>query len=509
LTDAGAGVLAHAPKAGFLESSLTEGIAVNTTSVHYAHSRRDQYTSACGREQSAETGRSDHVRIRRASRAVVAAFLAVAGACTGSGQEHAAAVHETPAVDDARLLVDGGRLDGGVRYTAAGQFQDIDVVFTSPSAPLYGQESRRFVGVSTDPDGLDPVVALVPAAGLRVFPLSNVERTDLDAETIGDVTTPAPDDVVSWLADRPLLNAGPIDEHLRVGNLDGRGFAYQVGRLADRAPLIWASGTTLDVGPDDEGWILELDVAGQPVLAIVRDAPGTTGLLDTLTFEVADVPEPAADARRLPYLAPLEAGRDYYVDRVGRSVGLVLSAPVQPVTASQRDEVVWIGGPTQSPAPRHYYFTVVDASTVVANPNPSLNPDVLVRPGGIVRWELDAFLGHTIPLPDDPVGWLTQQPYVTVVESAHDTEIDGHPARVTDVKAARRFDTVTCPDGIGNCVMPFTHRADAFPIVISSEYVTRIVDLTVGENRLLIAVDLDTPGESVLDSLRAFDLGTT
>jgi hypothetical protein len=447
--------------------------------------------------------------MRRTSRAVAAAFLAVAGACTGSGQEHAAAVHDAPAVDDARLLVDGERLNGGIRYTAAGQLQDIDVVFTAPSAPLYGQESGRFVGVSTEPEGLDAVVALVPAAGLRVFPSPYVEPADIDPETIGDVTTPAPDDVVSWLADRPFLHAEQIDDDLRVGNLDGRGFAYQVGELADRAPLIWASGTTLDVGADDEGWILEVDVAGQPVLAIVRDAPGAAGLLDTLTFEVADVPKPADVTRRLPYLAPLDPGSEYYVDRVGRSVGLVITAPVEPVTASQRDEVVWIGGPTQTPAPRHYYFTALDASTVVANPNPSLNPDVLVRPGGIVRWELDHFLGHTIPLPDDPVGWLTEQPYVTVVESAHDTEIGGYPARVTDVKAARRFDTVTCPDGIGNCVMPFAHRADAFPIVISSEYVTRIVDLTVGENRLLIAVDLATPGESVLDSLRAFDLGST
>jgi hypothetical protein len=33
--------------------------------------------------------------------------------------------------------------------------------------------------------------------------------------------------------------------------------------------------------------------------------------------------------------------------------------------------------------------------------------------------------------------------------------------------------------------------------------------LTVGQNRLLIAADLGTPGESVLDHLGAFDLGTT
>ena len=54
--------------------------------------------------------------------------------------------------------------------------------------------------------------------------------------------------------------------------------------------------------------------------------------------------------------------------------------------------------------------------------------------------------------------------------------------------------------------MPFAHAADAFPMVISSEYVTRVVDLTVGQSRLLMTADRGTPGEPLLDSLRAFDL---
>jgi hypothetical protein len=49
--------------------------------------------------------------------------------------------------------------------------------------------------------------------------------------------------------------------------------------------------------------------------------------------------------------------------------------------------------------------------------------------------------------------------------------------------------------------MPFVRTPDAFPIVISSEYVTRFVDLQVGSSRLLLAADLGTPGESVLATL--------
>jgi hypothetical protein len=54
--------------------------------------------------------------------------------------------------------------------------------------------------------------------------------------------------------------------------------------------------------------------------------------------------------------------------------------------------------------------------------------------------------------------------------------------------------------------MPFANGPDAFPIILSSEYVTRVAEVTIGERRLLIAADLGTPGEAVLESLRAFPL---
>jgi hypothetical protein len=54
--------------------------------------------------------------------------------------------------------------------------------------------------------------------------------------------------------------------------------------------------------------------------------------------------------------------------------------------------------------------------------------------------------------------------------------------------------------------MPFAHTSDAFPVVISSEYVTRVVDLTVGTGHVLVTADLGTPGEPLLASLCAFSL---
>jgi hypothetical protein len=43
-------------------------------------------------------------------------------------------------------------------------------------------------------------------------------------------------------------------------------------------------------------------------------------------------------------------------------------------------------------------------------------------------------------------------------------------------------------------------------MVLSSEYVTRVVDLRRGGHRVLIAADLGTPGEALLDSLCAFEI---
>jgi len=54
--------------------------------------------------------------------------------------------------------------------------------------------------------------------------------------------------------------------------------------------------------------------------------------------------------------------------------------------------------------------------------------------------------------------------------------------------------------------MPFAHASDAFPMTISSEYVTRAVELRLGEHRLLMTADLGTPGEAILARLCAFEI---
>jgi hypothetical protein len=54
--------------------------------------------------------------------------------------------------------------------------------------------------------------------------------------------------------------------------------------------------------------------------------------------------------------------------------------------------------------------------------------------------------------------------------------------------------------------MPFAHANDAFPMVISSAYVTRAVELRLGDHRLVITADLGTPGEALLAGLCAFEI---
>lgn len=250
----------------------------------------------------------------------------------------------------------------------------------------------------------------------------------------------------------------------------------------------------------------EIAVAGQPVLIMMTEGQPTAEVLASLRFEIHRVPARAGAALRLPYYAPtLPPGR-YYIDKVSTKVGLLVTASAADLTASQRTDLAWFGDAKQSPAARHYYFVAADAQTVAANEDPALDPYALAGPTGIVVWQLEHFLARTRPLPDDPLAWLSRQPYLHVIRPAHEERVGASQARVVDVRANAAIGGIPCPDGRGHCAMPFAHIADAFPIVISSEYVTRFVDLAVGSQHIIVAADLGTPGASLLSSLCAFRL---
>ena len=129
-----------------------------------------------------------------------------------------------------------------------------------------------------------------------------------------------------------------------------------------------------------------------------------------------------------------------------------------------------------TPSSRPQRGTTTSSQSTPRRPSPtldsSLDPYALAGPGGIALWQLRRFLQRTLPLPDDPVQWLTQQPYLEVVQPEHAVTLAGVTARVADVRAVPSGNGIACPDGAGTCVMPFAHGADVFPMVISSEYVT-------------------------------------
>jgi hypothetical protein len=412
-------------------------------------------------------------------------------------------------------VVDREPLAEGTSYRAGDALQDIDVLFTAPSTPVYGLNSHRRVGVSADPAGLQPLVVVLPLANLRVFSSPDVTLEDVE-DDLGELTTEAPTDVIAWLAERPYLTVGAIED-VEVGSLRGRGFEYTVGPLPDTSracggaaaqlcgATLWASGSTYHVSPGERGRVIQLDAAGQPLLVLISDGPVAAEVVPTLRFELAPPPASVGHTLRLPYFAPgLMPDQRYYVDKVMDDLGIVVTAPSDAVTASQRDEVLWFGDPDQPAAARHYDFVALDAGTAVVNGDPKLDPYALAGPGGIATWQLRRFLQSTLPLPDDPVGWLTEQPFVEVVEPEHAVALAGVEARVADVRVRPATAGISCPDGAGTCVMPFAHAADAFPMVISSEYVTRVVDFDLDGRRLLITADLATPGEPLLDSLCAF-----
>ena len=95
--------------------------------------------------------------------AAVAAVVVLAAACGGQGP--VIGVPSGATVDSApleRTVVEGAPLASGAAYRVSGILQDIDVLFTAPSTPVYGLSSRRRVGVSADPGGQQPLVAVLP-----------------------------------------------------------------------------------------------------------------------------------------------------------------------------------------------------------------------------------------------------------------------------------------------------------------------------------------------------------
>ncbi len=417
-----------------------------------------------------------------------------------------------------RPVVDGTQLSSGRPYRVTGVLQDIDVVFTGPSMPVYGHTSGHRVALSLDKDGRQTVLSVIPVANPRVFPSPDVVLEDVEDE-LTSVTSDAPVDILTWMAARPYLSAGAIKDGVDLGGLPGRKFDYVVGDLSDGAracgatsptrcaATIWASGVVDHVAAGEHGRVVELDAAGQRLLVQITDGAAADELLASLEFELWPVPKQVSDAVRLPYFAPsLLSGQRYLIDKVSTGLGLVITTPTDAVTASQREELVWFGDPIQSAARRHYYFVAADADTAVANSDSTLDPYAMGGPGGIPLWQLERFLQDTLRLPDDPVTWLLQQPYVEVVRPARTATIGGVTARVADVRVAAGTAGIPCPDGGGVCAMPFAHASDAFPMVISSEYVTRVIEFRLGDHRLLITADLQTTGETLLNSLCAFEI---
>jgi hypothetical protein len=251
--------------------------------------------------------------------------------------------------------------------------------------------------------------------------------------------------------------------------------------------------------------MIELDAAGQLLLVIITDGALADELLGSFQLEPWLPPAQARSALRLPYFTrSLARGQRYVMDKVDDGLGLVMTAPDTTVAASQRDEVVWFGDPDQSPSARHYYLVVVDADTVAANVDPTLDPYAIVGPGGIPLWELQRFRRLLSPLPDDPVRWLTEQPYVEIVQPPRSATVGEVVTTVADVRVAPGVGGIQCPGGVGVCAMPFTHASDAFPMVISSEYITRVVDLRVGSHHVLITASLGSPTEAMLGTLCVF-----
>ena len=138
--------------------------------------------------------------------------------------------------------------------------------------------------MSTDAAGEDLVAAILPIAGFRIFPSIDLEQPDLDRDALGAVTEEAPADIVAWLHDgrsstsrrstsTSVSVAGGTRVHLRGRRPARRRTACGPAPEEPCAATFWAAGRSFYVAEGEVGQVVELDVAGQPMLVIARDDP--------------------------------------------------------------------------------------------------------------------------------------------------------------------------------------------------------------------------------------------
>ena len=210
----------------------------------------------------------------------------------------------------------------------------VPIDFELPVDDLYTLSEEGFLGVTADAAGDSTLVSVTAVDNTIAFSTPTVDFANLvDQSYMDSISEPTPADLLTWLAGRPGVTAGPITETTVAGHT-ARSMTYSIGPFEGAAPCgagdrdcaatlfapITGLGQLYFVG--DSGTLSELIVAGHRFSVDVNDVPNAAAIADSLQFTEVPPSTVPSDAVPVPFEGPHEGGVTYYSERSSGGVYL-------------------------------------------------------------------------------------------------------------------------------------------------------------------------------------------
>jgi hypothetical protein len=301
----------------------------------------------------------------------------------------------------------------------------VPIDFELPVDDLYTLAEEGFLAVMADETGNSTLLSVTAIDNTVAFTTPTVDFANSDPAYIESITESAPDDLLTWLAGRPGVTAGPIVETIVAGH-PARSMTYSIGPFAGAAPCgagdrdcaatLSAPVTGLAqlyfVG--DSGTLSELWVGGHRFGVDVPDNPNAAAIAESLQFTVVPPTTVPPEASPVPFTGPHEQGITYYSERSSGGVYLLdgfdgISTAESFLRTSQ----------LRLEADAMACMVITDVSVALWRGIPVAGEVPLVAP----------------PMPDDIINALIALPGVTVVAPPSEIELGGVAGTAVDVTA--------------------------------------------------------------------------
>lgn len=380
----------------------------------------------------------------------VSTTLAVSGGVEAAGAATADAGGGRP--EGSTPMRYGAPIEPGRAYHSGTEFgiDGLEVRVTGASVATHPDVVPSIVSITADPGGSDNLVTVFVPQQTGWFADATVplaEIITLEDVVANDVDRSEPIEFFEWFADRPFVEAEPVEVGEFLG-LPARTMSYRI--LDDAAgqscapnlptcfPVLSSGGTAIVYLAGQTGTMYEIDPTdGFPVVVDVADDPVAAEIVDTLELAVDQPPESIADATAITFdtetLEPAtgyrwrSAGGDWFSVTTG-------SEPVD------RFSFGWIGIETGiGGIPPTQWFG--DAPL----PSPVVTLDFIELMNTISS-------GPSSSLPDDPIAALAALPYLDVTDGPTSVQLGDVSASYVDVRLTSTGAGYASPSGDGSVV---------------------------------------------------------